>query len=181
MLKSRCVLAAALLAAAAPVFAQTPAAPASQGATKPQPTQGTMPICGGIYQIGPPAKLPPANSGPVIYQVAACFEKQGGYSVVDPQTYLYYMQVAPEVSRPAEDKWFAYTDKTEQTIIGDFKRLMATNFLDDLSAETYDYVFSNGVVGKIIVYNMEERQRVKIVDYIGSKKVEMSQIDEELK
>ncbi|HTL45041.1 MAG TPA: BamA/TamA family outer membrane protein, partial [Vicinamibacterales bacterium] len=74
-----------------------------------------------------------------------------------------------------------YTDKTEQTILADFKRLWATNFLDDLSAETYDYVFSNGVVGKIILYNMEERQRVKIVDYVGSKKVEMSKIDDELK
>ena len=28
---------------------------------------------------------------------------------------------------------------------------------------------------------MEERQRVKIVDYVGSKKVEQSKIDEELK
>src|SRR4029079_6088499 len=35
--------------------------------------------------------------------------------------------------------------------------------------------------GKLVVYDMEERQRVKIVDYVGSKKVEMSKIDEELK
>src|SRR5262245_35698230 len=146
----------------------------------PQPT-GTLPLCGGMYQIGPPAKLPPADVKAVVYQVAACFEKQGGYSVVDPQTYLYYMEVARQVSDPAADKWVTYNDKTEQTIVGDFKRLWATNFLDDLSAETYDYVFSNGVVGKIILFNMEERQRVKIVDYVGSKRVEMSKIDEELK
>jgi outer membrane protein insertion porin family len=179
--------AASLLATAATAFAQaTPppaAAPAGQAppaAPARQPT-GTMPLCGGMYQIGPPPKLPPATIGTVVYQVAACFEKQGGFSVVEPQTYLYYMEVARQVSDPAADKWVAYSDKTEQTIIGDFKRLWATNFLDDLSAETYDYVFSNGVVGKIILYNMEERQRVKIVDYVGSKKVEMSKIDEELK
>ena len=28
------------------------------------------------------------------------------------------------------------------------------------------------MIGKIVTYNMEERQRVKIVDYVGSKKVE---------
>ena len=134
-----------------------------------------------MYNIGPPAKLPPASVGAIVYYVVACFEKQGGYSVVDPQTYLYYMEAARQASDPAADKWVTYNDKTEQTMVGDFKRLWATNFLDDLSAETYDFVFSNGVIGKIILYNMEERQRVKIVDYVGSKKVEMSKIDEELK
>jgi len=191
MLKFRCLLVASLVAAAAPALAQPPSpAPAAQApsatpapaqAAKPTPTQGTMPLCGGMYQVGPPAKLPPANSGPVIYMVGTCFEKQGGFSVVDPQTYLYYMEVAHDIPDPAAGRWVPYTDKTEQTILADFKRLWATNFLDDLSAETYDYVFSNGVVGKIILYNMEERQRVKIVDYVGSKKVEMSKIDDELK
>jgi outer membrane protein insertion porin family len=192
MLKFRCFVAATLIASAAssalaqgaPAAPPSPApqAPAGQPAAKAplQPT-GTLPLCGGMYQIGPPPKLPPANLGAVVYQVAACFEKQGGFSVVDPQTYLYYMEVARQVSDPAADKWVAYNDKTEQTVVADFKRLWATNFLDDLSAETSDYVFSNGVVGKIILYNMEERQRVKIVDYVGSKKVEMSKIDEELK
>jgi outer membrane protein insertion porin family len=197
MLKFRCFLAAALMASAGPAFGQTrptpqvpppagtPQAP-RQGAQAPAPApprqpSGTMPVCGGMYQIGPPAKLPPAASGPVIYQVGPCFEKQGGFSVVDPQTYLYYMEIAHQVSDPAADRWVPYTDKSEQTIVADFKRLWATNFLDDLSAETLDYVFSNGVVGKVILYNMEERQRVKIVDYVGSKKVEMSKIDDELK
>src|SRR5439155_1475675 len=34
---------------------------------------------------------------------------------------------------------------------------------------------------KVVTYNMEERQRVKIVDYVGSKKIEVSKIDEKLK
>ena len=179
MLKFRCFLTASLIAIAVSAHAQTSQPPPAP--SKPQPTEGTLPLCGGMYQVGPPAKLPPANSGAVVYYVVACFEKQGGFSVVDPQTYLYYMEMAHQVSDPTADKWIAYNDKIEQTVVGDFKRLWATNFLDDLSAETYDYVFSNGVVGKIILYNMEERQRVKIVDYIGSKKVEMSKIDDELK
>jgi outer membrane protein insertion porin family len=178
MLKFRSMLTVSLLAAAVSAQAQTTQAPAT---APPKPTEGTLSLCGGMYQVGPPAKLPPANSGPVIYYVGPCFEKQGGFSVVDPQTYLYYMEIVHQVSDPAGDRWVPYTDKSEQTIIADFKRLWATNFLDDLSAVTYDYVFSNGVVGKIILYNMEERQRVKIVDYVGSKKVEMSKIDDELK
>ena len=37
------------------------------------------------------------------------------------------------------------------------------------------------MIGKLVIYNMEERQRVKIVDYVGSKKLETSKIDEKLK
>ena len=91
------------------------------------------------------------------------------------------MQMTQNVSVPSANRWVPYDDKIEQIMLGDFKRLWATNFLDDLAVETHDYKFSNGVIGKIVLYNMEERQRVKIVDYVGSKKVEQSKIDEELK
>ncbi len=155
----------------AAVLAQAPAP-----AAKPQATQ-TLSFCG--YTVGPPAKLPPANSGPVVYQYALCFEKQGGTSVIDPQTYIYYIQLKP--SQPSQDRWIPYNVLAEQLILQDFKRLWGTNFLDDLSIETRDFVFSNGVVGKVVIYNMEERQRIKIVDYVGSKKVEQSKIEEELK
>ncbi len=101
--------------------------------------------------------------------------------MVDAQTYLYYMEVKNHVSVPSSNRWVPYDDKIEQIMLADFKRLWATNFLDDLAVETHDYTFANGVVGKVILYNMEERQRVKIVDYVGSKKVEMSKIDDELK
>ena len=42
-----------------------------------------------------------------------------------------------------------------------------------------DYAFANGVVGKIVIYHMEERERVKIVDYQGSKKSIASSSDED--
>jgi outer membrane protein insertion porin family len=189
MLKFRAFLFAVALASpslAAPASAaqapqpSVPQAPPAQGAPAVRPS-GVQPYCGGIYQIGPPPTLPPAGSGPVVFQVGPCFEKQGGSSTVDANTYLYYIEMKSHVSVPSQNKWVPYDDKIDQIIIADFKRLIATNFLDDLSAETYDYIFSNGVVGKIVLYNMEERQRVKIVDYVGSKKVEQSKIDDELK
>src|SRR5678816_1262283 len=135
--------------------------------------------CG--LQIPPPASLPPAGSGPVLYQIVPCFAKQGGSPVVEAETYLYYMKLVPMVSRPSQGMWTPWNEITEQTAKDDFGRLWATNFLDDLSIETQDYVFSNGVIGKMVVYNMEERERVKLVNYSGSKKVERTKIDEKLK
>src|SRR5215204_547399 len=162
---------------------QAPAqAPPAPGTGQPaRPAGATLPLCGGLYQIGAPSRLPPAGSAPVVYQVGPCFEKQGGSPVVDPQTYLYYMEVKNHVSVPSSNRWVPYDDAIEKVVLADFKRLWATNFLDDLQVETHDYTFSNGVLGKVILYNMEERQRVKIVDYVGSKQIESSKIDEELK
>ncbi len=85
------------------------------------------------------------------------------------------------MSLPSTDHWVPYNDEIEKTIVGDFKRLWSTNFLDDLAADVRDVRFSNGVIGKVVVYNMEERQRVKIVDYVGTRKVDQSKIDEKLK
>jgi outer membrane protein insertion porin family len=134
-------------------------------------------VCG--LPIPAPAKLPPADSGPIVYVLIPCFDKQGGASVVEAQTYLYYMNVRP--SLPSQDKWVPYDSSTEQTLKEDFKRLWATSFLDDLTIEVKDYHFTNGVIGKIVIYHMEERQRVKIVDFVGSKELEQTKIDEKLR
>ncbi len=94
--------------------------------------------------------------------------------MIEPQTYVYYIQL--KTSQPSQGIWIPYDDGTEQIIRGDFKRLLATNFLDNLSIEIApDYVFPNGAIGKIVLYNMEERQRIKIgPDFVGSKKLELS-------
>jgi outer membrane protein insertion porin family len=165
-------LAAALLAttvslAAAQEPAAAPAAPAPAAVTQ----------CG--QPVPAPRALPPAGSGPVVYTIAPCFQAQGGQSVIEPQTYLYYIQLKP--SRPSEGVWVPYNDETEKTILEDFHRLWNTNFLDNLWIDVEDYHFSNGVIGKMVTYNMEERQRVKIVDYVGSKKLDTSKIDDKLK
>ena len=125
----------------------------------------------------PPAPVPtPTSSCPASRSRAA-------YPVVDAKTYLYYIEMKNRASAlpSARTAGCRTTTTTEQTIVADFKRLWATNFLDDLSIEVRDVRFSNGVIGKVVVYNMEERQRVKIVDYVGSDKVDQSKIEEELK
>jgi outer membrane protein insertion porin family len=157
-----------VLAGAVPVRAQQPPAE-----TPPNPTT----ICG--LPIPPPAALPPDNSGPVVFQIVPCFEAQGNLPLIDPATYLYYIQL--QSSRPSQGIWVPWTEESERTVIDDHRRLWATNFLDDLSIEAIDYRFSNGVIGKMVVYKMEERQRVKIVDFVGSKKLETSDIDTKLR
>ena len=139
--------------------------------------QGTPTICG--VPVPAPANLPPAGSGPVIYQLAPCFLAQGNVSSVEPQTYLYYMQLRP--SQPSQDLWVPWDEQAEQTAIADHKRLWATGFLSDLSIEATDYTFSNGVIGKLVTYNMEERERVKIVNYDGTTQIDRADIDEQLR
>ena len=136
-------------------------------------------VCGQPVPV--PRTLPPAGSAPVVYQVVPCFEKQGGFPVVEANTYLYYIEMKSRLSNSQTGKWVPYDETIEQVIRDDFKRLWATNFLDDLAIRVEDYTFSNGVVGKMVVYDMEERQRVKIVDYEGLKKVDQSKIEEKLK
>ena len=165
------VVVAALLAVAE-ARAQAPP-PADQAMSLPAT------ICG--LTVPAPATLPPDGSAPVVYRMLICFEKQGNVPVVDAQTYLFYTELTRRVSAPSENRWVPYTEDLEQIMLADFRRLWATNFLDDLTIEVRDVRFSNGVIGKVIVYNMEERQRVKIVDYIGSDKVDQSKIEEELR
>src|SRR5215831_8158681 len=155
---------AALAVAAAATYVQAPA---------------QLPVATVCGQQARPAAQPPEGSGPVVLYVAPCFEAQGGQSVIESQTYLYYIQLKP--SAPSQAKWVAYDDSTERMLEDDFRRLWNTKFLDNLFIDVSDYKFPNGTIGKIVTYNMEERQRVKIVDYVGSKKIETSKIDEKLK
>jgi outer membrane protein insertion porin family len=115
----------------------------------------------------------------VVLAMLLCFKKQGGASMIEPETYLYYIQVKP--SEPSRDRWTPYDAEAERVILADFRRLWATNFLEDLAIDVRDYPLAHGVTGKVIVFNMEERQRVKIVDYEGSRAVSQSDIDSRLK
>ena len=109
---------------------------------------------------------------------------QGNVSMVEGQTYLYYIELRP--SLPSQNVWMPYDEQAEDTMREDFKRLWATNFLENLSIEVSDYVFANGVVGKLVTYQMEERERVKIVNYQdGSSSsidvIKRTDIDEQLR
>ncbi len=142
------------------------------------PATGVTTVCG--LPVPAPAALPPVDLGPVLYQIVPCFERQGNVSSVEPATYLYYIHLARSVSLPSQNKWTPYDEGIENAIRDDFKRLWATNFLDNLSIEAEDYVFSNGVVGKMVVYHLTERERIRNVEYNGSKRLERTKITEKL-
>ena len=148
-------LATAVLAGPATARAQTaPAAPAAQ----------------------PAITLPPADSGPLVRFLELRFEPVNE-SLIEPQTYLYYIQT--QASRGSDGVWVPYNEDTEQTLLADFKRLWGTSFLDNLRIEVLDEPYPNGVVGKRIIFHMEERPRVKIVDYPES--VDRTKLDEKMK
>jgi len=134
-------------------------------------------LCG--QPIPAPARLPPDNSGPVVYYIGLCFSAQGNVSAIEPETYLHYVQLQP--SRPSRDEWIPYDVAAYDAALADFKRLWATGFLDDVSIEAIDYRFSNGVIGKVITYHLEERPRVKRVSYQGTSAIARSAIDERLR
>jgi outer membrane protein insertion porin family len=148
-----------------PATAPTAPAPAAQAPAAPGQPQAEI--------------TPPAGSPTLLRAIEVRFSTQGNVSVIDPQTYVYYIQT--QTSRPSAGVWIPYTEATEQTLLGDYKRLWGTNFLDNLTLTVEDRPYSNGVPAKYVVFDMEERQRVKIVDYEGSRKVEIAKIDEALK
>ncbi len=134
-------------------------------------------VCGST--VPPPVSQPPGNSGPVVYLIVPCFEAQENITLVDTETYVYYIRL--QTSRPSQGVWIPWNEDAQKAVHEDFVRLWATGFLDDLKISSSDYTFANGVIGKILTYDIEERRRVKIIDYTGSKKVEANAIDERLR
>jgi outer membrane protein insertion porin family len=134
-------------------------------------------VCG--LQVPPPASLPPADSPAVIYALVPCFERQGGGSTVEPATYLYYIHTRP--SRPSQRVWVPFDEAARESLVDDFRSLWATGFLDDLSIEAVDYVLDNGVVAKVIKFNMEERERIRLVDFEGSRQLDRGKIEDALR
>ena len=171
MTKAIATLLVALTASAA--HAQSTADPSAGS----PPAAGDATLCG--QPVPAPAQLPPADSGPLVYVLGLCFSAQGNQSAVEPQTYLYYLQLRP--SLPSQRQWVPYDEAARATMREDFRRLWATGFLDDLKIEATDYAFANGVVGKIITYHLEERSRIRIVKYEGAGDLELTKIDEALK
>jgi outer membrane protein insertion porin family len=162
-----------LMAGAAPLAAQAPAPPPQDppAAQAPPPAAQAAP---GAPEA--PRRLPPPDSPALVRFIEIAFPTQGNVSVIEPQTYQYYIHTQP--SRSSDGTWVPFD---EASVLADFKRLWATNFLDNIWIDVKDAPYDNGVVGKHIVYNLEERQRVKIVDYIGADSLDQSKIDERLK
>src|SRR5262245_26408862 len=99
-------------------------APASQTPAPEAPAPQTPAPEPPAQPAAAPLKLPPDGSPPLVRSIQLTFPKQGDVSVIEPQTYLYYIQT--QVSRPSADVWVPYTEKTEKSLQEDFKRLWST-------------------------------------------------------
>jgi outer membrane protein insertion porin family len=126
-----------------------------------------------------PANLPPTGS-PVLLRCMHLIAHPVNETVVEQQTYDYYIKTKRTDSAT---KVFAPYD--EASIKADFWSLWRTGFLDNLWIEVLDEPYANGVDAKHVVFHIEERARVKAVDYmpaLGTKtQVETSKIEDQLK
>src|SRR6266581_4674829 len=65
--------------------------------------QATLPPASVCGQQATPLAQPPAGSGPVVLYIAPCFDAQGDASLIEAQTYLYYIQLKASV--PSRGEW----------------------------------------------------------------------------
>ncbi len=142
----------------------------------PSSAQQTPSLFGGQAQAEQPASLPPDGSPTLLRAVELRFPTQGNVASVEFDTYLYHMQIREFVSLPSEGRWVPYSEATEQVAIEDHRRLWDTGFLNDLWIEVIDDPYPNGVEAKRIIYNLEERERVKIITYEGSDELKTEDI-----
>jgi outer membrane protein insertion porin family len=162
-----------LLSAAMPADAQSAGAPAPPAAAAAQTPTDPVEPC------GPPVKQPPPNSPPLVN----CVELRAhpvNETMVPLETYQYYIRMP--LTRPSQDQWARYD---EAAILADFRNLWGTGFLENLWVQVVDEPFANGVDGKHVVFHIEERNRVKAVDYVpvgpnARLRVQPSKIDEAL-
>jgi len=167
------LLACVLLSGGPAAWAQS--APAqSAPATPPAPAAEPVEPC------GDPERLPPANSPPLV----KCVELRAhpvNETMVPLETYQYYIRMP--LTRPSQNQWAPYS---EAAILSDFKGLWGTGFLDNLWVEVIEEPYGNGISAKHVVFHIEERNRVKAVDYapVGENaklRIAVSKIDEALK
>jgi hypothetical protein len=116
----------------------------------PAPAPATV-ICGNT--VPQPRAMPPEGSSPVVYMIAPCFTSQGARQPMP--TYLQDIQL--KASRPSQDMWVPFDAAAEQVVFSDFERLWRNHSLRDLSVEVRDFQFSNGVIGKLVTYNIAEQ------------------------
>jgi hypothetical protein len=60
-------------------------------------------------------------------------------------------------SRPSQGQWTLYDSVAEQMILEDFQRLWNHFALAELSIDIRDFQFSNRVNGKVVTYDVTER------------------------
>ena len=123
---------------------------------------------------------PPLDSPKLLHNLELRFPTQGGVPMIDPATYLYYMEIDAHLSQPTQGVFIPYTEAMEEIVLADFWRLWDTRFLSDLWIEVEDDPFENGVEGVRVIFNLEERERVKLVNYTGSDELNRGDIEDML-
>lgn len=157
------------------VFVAAVTAAPAQVVPWPQPAQ--VMVCD--MPVPTPASAPQPGAPPAIVALLLCFDRQGGVSSVDPATYLHYVQLKP--SEASRNLWREFDDDAVLVAKDDFARLWATGFLADLEIETVPYTFTNGAAGVVVVYRLEERPRVKLVEFDGLEGLSQSDVLEAMK
>ena len=120
-------------------------------------------------------KNPPAAGSPEMVRCIQIKAHPTDETTIPYETYNHRL-TAPR-SLGHEGKWAPYDEKAIQS---DFWNLWRLGFLENLWVEVIDEPFDNGVIGKHVVFHIEERPRVKVVDYEGSKQVDRAKIEEAL-
>ena len=123
------------------------------------------------------ANLPPTDSPPLVRCIETVFHPAGSRvavtdPMVDAQTYAFYIKTPPSLR--SQSRWSPYD---ESSLKNDFVSLIRTGFLEDLWIEVVDEPYENGVMAKHILFHMEERARVKIVDFVSTAPGEKLKVD----
>jgi hypothetical protein len=127
----------------------------TQGGQTFLPSQTTASVCGDAVPV-PPAS-PPKNMTAVIYAVTPCLVDRAG-RLPRTSAEIYARDIKLQPSRPADGIWMPYDSVADRVILDDFRRLWKNHQLQNLSIEIRDHPFPNGVVGKLVIYNITERR-----------------------
>jgi outer membrane protein insertion porin family len=128
----------------------------------------------------PDVKVQPPADSPVLLRCLELRAHPVNETYVETATYLHYIKT--QWSATDGSRWAPFK---EEALLSDFDSLWRTGFLDDLWIEVIDEPYANGVGGKHAIIHIEERSRVKNVDYSGPDgerlKVDISKIEETLR
>ena len=124
-----------------------------------RPLALTAALCAASLLLPPGLPAQEGATAPIVERVEIVNNQY-----LQKETLLFY------VSTKAGDRY------DEQRLRQDFRRLWDTGFLQDLRLEVVD-----GPRGKVVRFYVEERKRIQIVDYRGSKELNTTTIEDELK
>lgn len=164
---------AVLLLSSGAAHAQTPGQPPPVA-----PAQAATEPCANFEPDK--TRLPAAGSSAIMRCLQIVFHPVNE-SIVDPETYAFYIKHPFSVR--SEGRFVPYD---EEALLADFQSLWRTGFIDDLWIEVVDEPYENDVVGKHVIFHLEERSRIKQVDYVSTGRdtklrVEVSKIEETLR